>query len=289
MVEAATIAPPLGARSTLGIDTLVWGVGLALLALFGLLLAEMFAAGLPVLSLEFITGEASDAGRSGGISAVLVSTLWVVALAVGIALPLALGTALYISEYLGRGSTLYRLIHGSLDVLSAVPSVVFGLFGNAVFCELLGLGYSLAAGALTLVCMIVPVMVKASVDGLTAVPTELRAAGSALALSKPALIGHIVLPAALPGVASGVLLGVARALAETAALLFTSGYVLRMPDSPLDSGRTLSIHIYDLAMNVAGGDRFAYGSATVLVILLLMINGAIALVSSYAHRRTTDS
>lgn len=265
---------------------LVWFLSGATFLLFVWLIGSMFFYGLDVVSLDFITGEAEDAGRAGGISAVLVSTLWIVGIAIGIAFPVSVAAAVFVVEYLDSDSIFGRWVIGSLDVLAAVPSVIFGLFGNAFFCQMLGFGYSLIAGALTLVCMILPVTIKASMEGLMSVPNHLRAAGTALALRKPTLLWHVILPAALPGIISGALLGLARALAETAALLFTSGYVLRMPESPLDSGRTISIHIYDLAMNVPGGDKAAYGSATVLVLLLIVVNVTVAGVGKYARNRT---
>ena len=145
-----------------------------------------------------------------------------------------------------------------------MPSIVFGLFGNAFFCVALGLGFSILSGGLTLACMILPLMIRATEEGLRAVPQELRLGAAALGLGPAAVFWRLLLPVALPGLAVGLVLGMGRALAETAALLFTSGYVDRMPTSLLDSGRALSIHVYDLAMNVAGGEPRAYATALIL-------------------------
>jgi phosphate transport system permease protein len=122
--------------------------------------------------------------------------------------------------------------------------------------------------------MILPILTRTTEAGLRAAPDEIRMAAAALGLSRTTTLVRLLIPAAAPAVAAGLVLGIARALAETAALLFTSGYGLRMPGSLLDSGRALSVHIYDLAMNVPGGEPRAYGSALVLVGLLLAINGA---------------
>ncbi|MCK5896470.1 MAG: phosphate ABC transporter permease PstA [Cocleimonas sp.] len=250
----------------------VWGIcGLVLLS-FSFILFDIFSHGLSVLSWDFLLQDVRASGREGGIAPVLVSTLMIVASAIAIAFPLSIGTALFLVEFMPSDSRTVRWIENSIDVLASVPSIVFGLFGNALFCDFLGFGYSLLSGSLTLVCMILPFMIKVAIDNLRAVPQEYRYAGSALALSKAVQIRSIFIPYAMEGFIAGALLGIARALAETAALLFTSGYVSRMPESMMDSGRTISIHIYDLSMNVSGGDTAAYGSATILILMLLLIN-----------------
>jgi len=174
-----------------------------------------------------------------------------------------------------------RWIRRSLDVLAGVPSIVFGLFGNAFFCVVLGMGFSILSGGLTLACMVLPILIRSAEQGLRAVPQAQRRAAAGVGLSRGAIVWRIVLPTATPAVLVGVVLGIGRALAETAALIFTSGYVDRMPRSLSDSGRALSIHIYDLAMNIPGGDGNAYASALVLVALLVVIN----LAASLAARR----
>jgi phosphate transport system permease protein len=165
-----------------------------------------------------------------------------------------------------------RVVRRSLDVLASVPSVVFGLFGNAVFCQALGMGFSLLSGGLTLACMVLPFFIRTAEEGLRAVPKDYRLAAASLGLSHTGTLAHILIPAAMPGLLAGFILSVSRSLAETAALIFTSGYVDRMPSSLLESGRTLSVHIYDLSMNVSGGDGMAYSSALVLMIILIVLN-----------------
>ena len=190
-----------------------------------------------------------------------------------VAVPLGVGTALLLSEFSRRGTASGRLVRRSLDVLAGMPSIVFGLFGYALFCRALGLGFSILAGGLTLACMVLPILIRSAEAALRAVPDEVRAASAALGVSKTTTIRSLLLPAAAPGLAVGLILGIGRAIAETAALIFTSGYVDRTPASWMDSGRALSVHIFDLAMNVPGGDDMAYASALVLVGLLLGING----------------
>src|SRR5262249_1418749 len=142
-----------------------------------------------------------------------------------------------------------------------------------LFCRLLGLGFSILSGGLTLACMVLPILIRSVEEGFRAVPDEYRVGAAALGLSRTATLRHLLLPAAVPGLIVGLVLGLGRAIAETAALIFTSGYVDRMPESLFDSGRSLSIHIFDLSFNVPGGDGNAYATALVLVVLLFLING----------------
>ena len=137
----------------------------------------------------------------------------------------------------------------------------------------LGLGFSILSGGLTLACMVLPILIRSTEEGFRSAPEEYRLGAAALGLSRTSTLFHLLLPAAVPGLVVGLVLGIGRAVAETAALIFTSGYVDRMPESLWDSGRSLSIHIFDLSMNVSGGDESAYASALVLLVSLLVING----------------
>jgi len=252
--------------------TCVWGSALVVTASFLWLVGEIIVRGFGALSWEFLTAAPQSSGRAGGISTVIVSTLAILATCLAVSIPLGLGTALFLSEFARGHGRLGRIVRASLDVLAGVPSIVFGLFGNAFFCVVLGFGFSILSGGLTLACMVLPILIRSVELGLRAVPDDYRRAAAALDVSKSRMIRSVLLPAAAPGLVAGLLLGIGRATAETAALIFTSGYVDRMPGSVLDSGRALSIHIYDLAMNVPGGEPNAYGTALVLVGLLLVVN-----------------
>lgn len=267
--------PRLMSRSRLAVRPVE--VGLWLLAalpavLLVWILFDVLRAGLPLVSWDYLTSLPSSAGRAGGILPVLVSTGLILAVCLAASLPLGLGTAVLLAEFVPRHSWPGRLIRISLDILAGVPSIVFGLFGNALFCRLLGLRFSILSGGLTLACMALPLWIRAAQESVQSVPAEYRQGGLALGMSRGATLWKLVLPSALPGLAAGLVLAIGRALAETAALIFTSGYVDRMPHSLHDSGRSLSIHIYDLAMNVAGGNPRASAAATVLVLALLLIN-----------------
>ena len=267
-------------------STLVWSTAALVTVTFCWLLWDILWHGLSHISWTFLTAPPRNAGREGGIGPIIVSTALILSVCLGVSLPIGVGTAVLLAEFTTDASLFGRLIRRSLDVLSGVPSIVFGLFGNAFFCKTLGLGFSILSGGLTLACMVLPILIRSTEEGFRAVPASYRLSAAALGLSRTTTLFHLLLPAAVPGLLVGLVLGVGRAIAETAALIFTSGYVDRMPESLLDSGRTLSIHIFDLSMNVSGGDAHAYASALVLVALLLAINGTASwLAEHWLHRR----
>lgn len=258
---------------------IVWFAVLIVVATFLWLLTDLTVHGMAKINVSFLLGAPENAGRDGGIGTILVSTLLILGVALSATIPLGLGTAVYLSEYTDNAGLLARLIRMSLDVLAGVPSIVFGLFGNALFCVWLGFGFSILSGGLTLACMMLPIFIRSTEAGLSAVSEEWRRGAAALGLTRAAALWHVLLPAAASAMTAGLMLSVGRALAETAALIFTSGYVDRMPDSLSDSGRALSVHIYDLSMNVTGGDESAYGAALVLIVLLVVINSIAASLS----------
>jgi phosphate transport system permease protein len=264
----------------------VWAAALSVTAVFAWLLFDIVRHGVPVISWEFLTATTKNAGRAGGIAPILVSTLLILSVCMAASLPLGVGAAVLLAEFSSTDSLFGRLVRRSLDVLSGVPSIVFGLFGNAFFCKALGMGFSIVSGGLTLACMVLPILIRATEEGFRSVPSDYRQGAAALGLSRTTTLFSLILPAAMPGLIVGLMLGVGRAIAETAALVFTSGYVDRFPESLMDSGRALSVHIFDLSMNVAGGDSRAYASSLVLVVLLLLINSAANGISRrWLHKR----
>lgn len=264
----------------------VWGAAVLVTATFCWLLGDIIWHGLSHISWTFLTAPPENAGRRGGIGPILVSTGLILGVCLAVSLPLGVGTAVLLAEFTSDTNLFGRLTRRSLDVLAGVPSIVFGLFGNAFFCKTLGLGFSILSGGLTLACMVLPILIRSTEEGFRAVPDNYRLSAAALGLSRTATLVHLLLPAAVPGLLVGLVLGVGRAIAETAALIFTSGYVDRMPESLLDSGRALSIHIFDLSMNVSGGDANAYASTLVLVIMLLIINGTASWLATHSlHRK----
>lgn len=254
------------------VAVLCWSAAALTVAAFGGLLWDLAWSGAGRISWTFLTTEPRDAGRAGGISTILVSTALVLGVAVGTALPTGVGCAAYLTEFAPQRGRTARLIGRSLDLLASIPSIVFGLFGMVFFCEVLGMGFSILAGGLTLAGMILPIVVRTTYAGFRSVPDELRFGAAALGMTRTATLRHLLVPGAMHGIVIGTMLGIGRATAETAALIFTSGYVTRMPGSLFDSGRTLSVHIYDLAMNVPGGEPNAHAGAVVLLLFLVSVN-----------------
>lgn len=234
------------------------------------MMADLVTRGGSSVSLEFLTESPARAGREGGIAPILLSTLLVMLVCAVVVLPLGLAAAIGLAEFMQQTGWRGRFLRVGLDVLAGTPSIVFGMFGYAFFCVALGLGVSIASGGLTLAIMVLPLFVRLAEQSLRGVPEDVRRALDALAISRTRATVRVVLPVAMPGVVAAAGLALARALAETAAVLFTCGYAMRMPGSLLDPGRTLSVHVFDLAMNVPGGDGMAYATALTLVAMLLV-------------------
>ncbi|KSV75213.1 hypothetical protein N185_17690 [Sinorhizobium sp. GW3] len=243
----------------------VRAVAILVVVALALIVFHVLQRGMPRLDWEFLTSNPLRGGREGGIAPIIVSTVSVTAIAILVSCPLGIGIALLLEEALLPASAFGRMIRTCLIMLAATPSIVFGLVGNLLFCEWMGFGFSILAGGLTLSLMILPIVACFAESALRSIPSGARLAAIALGMPRWRVVGCVLIPLAIPGILAGVALGIGRAVAESAALIFTSGYVDRMPSSVFDSGRTLAVNILDLAMNVPGGDETAYASATVLL------------------------
>jgi phosphate transport system permease protein len=200
----------------------------------------------------------------------IISTIYMVVLGLGIAAPIGIGAAIYLNEY-AKGGRFVRGIRFATESLAAVPSILFGLFGMMFFLTTLKLGFSILAGALTIAMMVLPTMVKTTEEALKTVPNAYREGSLALGASKFSTIGKVVLPNALPGILTGIVLGTGRIVGETAAIYLTAGTMYKLPSSPLESGRTLSVHLYLLAKEGISFSE-AYGTALVLLLVILVLN-----------------
>ncbi len=250
--------------------SLLWALtGFTLLILI-VIIVNISVEGLPRVSLSFLTQPPHDMGRSGGIFSTLVATAFITALAIAVATPLGVGTAVYLTEYT-RESWLTRLIRFGAECLAGVPSIILGLFGFVLFVLKLGFGWSVLSGGLTLAIMVLPIIIRTSEEAIKAVPEEYRVVCCSLGLSRWQTIARIVLPSALPGITTGVMLSVGRSLGETAVLLFTAGAALRTPVSLFDSGRTMAVHFYILAREGISLPN-AYATAAVLMFSILGLN-----------------
>jgi phosphate transport system permease protein len=250
--------------------SLLWAMtGFTLLILI-FIIVDIAIKGLPQVTLSFLSHEPQDMGRAGGIFSTIVATAYITLLAILLAAPFGVGTAIYLTEYTREG-WITRIIRFGSECLAGVPSIILGLFGFVLFVIKLGFGWSVLSGALTLGIMVLPIIIRTSEEAIKAVPQEYREACYTLGLSQWQTITRIVLPSALPGITTGIMLSVGRSLGETAVLLFTAGAALRTPVSLFDSGRTMAVHFYILAREGLSMPN-AYGTAAVLVISILAIN-----------------
>ena len=256
----------------MGIRVLTYTIVVAILYVLG----DIVVHGAPALSWEFLTTMPAKSGAEGGILPAIVGTVCLVLGTMGIALPVGMGAAIYLTEYAGRG-WLTEWIHLAIFTLAGVPSIVFGLLGLGLFVIFLGFGASILAGSLTLALMILPVVIVASEEAMRAVPSSLREASLALGATRWQTIWRSVLPYSLPGMLTGSILGIARAAGETAPILFTAAafYLPRLPNSIFDPVMALPYHLYILATQHP--DTIAvrpkqYGTALVLVALILGVN-----------------
>lgn len=249
----------------------------------GKILWDLISAGITKIELSFFVENPNEID-GGGIFSVLVSTFWILVIAIGSTLPIAISTAIWLNQSPQKRTRIRSIVRISLDVLAGVPSVVFGLAGQLFFCQFLAMGYSILAGGLTLACMILPLMTRVFEDSFRSIPSDYLVAAKNLGLSKATTVFRILLPQAFGGIVVGTLLALCRAVSETAALLFTSGSVYRTPTSLFDSGRTLSVHVYELAMN-PGGDSGANATALVLIVLVLATSGFASFLTFLWRRR----
>lgn len=210
----------------------------------------------------------------------IINTLIMIAVSLGISTPLGVFTAIYLVEYAGRENPFVRIIRMTAETLSGIPSIVYGLFGMLFFVTYLKWGYSILSGSVTLSIMVLPLIMRTTEESLKSVPDMYREASFGLGAGKLRTIFRIVLPSAIPGILSGIILAMGRIIGETAALIYTAGTVAELPESLMSSGRTLSIHMYLLSSEGFNTNE-AYATAVVLLAVILIINAA----STKAARR----
>ncbi len=250
-------------------------VGLNAQALFTVSILVVIVAiicvkGFPYINFAFIFSSPEDMGRHGGIFPAIVGTIQLALLSILFATPLGLGTAIFLTEYT-KESIFTKFIRFGVESLAGIPSILYGLFGFIFFVIKLKMGWSLLAGVLTVTIMILPTIIRTSEEAIRAVPRQLRIVSYSLSASKWETIKKVVLPAAMPGILTGIMLSIGRAVGETAAVIFTMGSSLRLPLSIMDSGRTMAVHFYILAREGISMEK-AYGTALVLVLSILLIN-----------------
>ncbi len=252
-----------------------------------LVVGAILINGIGAIRWEFLTAMPRDGMKAGGILPAIVGTLILTLGTALVAIPVGVGGAVYLSEY-SRDTWLTRAIRLAIINLAGIPSVVYGLFGLGMFVLFLRFGTSILAGALTLAIMTRPVSISAAEEALRSVPVEFRTVNASLGGTRWQGIRQIVLPQALPGIITGVILGLLRAAGETAPILFTVAafYLPRLPQSPFDQTMALPYHLYVISTQVPGMPlEIQYGTALVLLALVLSMNLAATLIRSYFRRR----
>ncbi len=252
----------------------------------GLIVVTIIQKGLPAINWQFLSDIPRQGMRAGGIFPALIGTIYLVAGAIIFALPIGLLAAVYLSEY-SRDNLLTRMIKLAIVNLAGVPSVVYGLFGLALFVVFFKFGASILSGSLTLGIMILPIIITASREAMESVPYSFREVSLSLGASKWQTIRHIVLPNAIPGILTGTILGLGRAAGETAPILFTVAafYLPQLPNSVFDQAMALPYHLYVISTQVPNVDeKIRYGTAFVLLALVLFMN-LIAIIIRYKFRK----
>ena len=259
----------------------LWLCGFFVLALLVAFLAYILYKGLPVLSLSFIFGRSSDIMAGGGVGSQLFNSFYLLFLSMLVSIPVAVGAGIYLAEY-ARDTRFTRAIRLSVECLATVPSIVLGLIGMIVFVNATGFGFSILGGALTLVLLNLPMLVRVTEETLHTIPASYREASLALGATKLQTLTRVVLPAALPGILTGITLTAGRALGETAILIFTAGTTVSryMYDTDLlAGGETLAVHLWYLLSTglVPDRDAIANGIGALLIFTILIFNLGLAL------------
>ena len=246
-----------------------WGLGLLTLLILIVIIGYILINGLPHISWEFLTTSPKDFGAEGGILPMIVSTIYVTFFAVLIATPIGVGSAIYLYEYAGEGKFV-KAIRFCSESLASLPSIIFGLFGLAFFVEFLNLGWCILSASLTLAIMAMPTIMRTAENALEAVPPNYREGSLGMGATRWQTIENVILPAAIPGIITGVILGMARAIEETAAIMYTVGSSTAIPITIFDPARPLPLHLYMLATEgISIPNTFA--TATVLIVIILAI------------------
>lgn len=253
-------------------------IGLTLLALL-LLLVDIFSRGARFLDLDFLTGVPSRRPERAGALPAIVGSLYLGVLTAVITFPVGIAAALYLREY-ARDSVLTRLLRVNILNLAGVPSIVYGIFGLALFVRAIGLGYTLLAGAMTISLLILPVVIIASIEAIDAVPDSQREAAYALGATRWQMVSRSILPAAAPGILTGIILAMARAIGETAPLILVGAvtFVTYLPD-PIEGGYTvLPIQIYSWAGRFQEDFQDLSASGIIVMLIVLLVLNAVALI-----------
>lgn len=247
-------------------------VGLSVIitvCVLGFIIAYILIRGIPNISIDLFAWEYTSDNVS--MMPAIINTLIMTALSLLIAVPIGIFSAIYLVEYAGKGNKLVNVIRVTAETLTGIPSIVYGLFGMLFFVTGLKLGYSMIAGIFTISIMVLPVVIRTTEEALMAVSDTFREGSYGLGAGRVRTIFRIVLPSAIPGILSGVILAIGRIVGETAALMYTAGTVSDVADSLFSSGRTLAVHMYCLSSEGLHMEE-SYATAAVLLLIVMLIN-----------------
>ena len=264
------------------LTVLVWASAAITITFLLWILFYIVKNGANHVSWSFVTSTYTRLGGVSGIWPMIVTTVYMVVLSIGIAAPIGIMTAIYLTEYAKPGSKLVKVIRYATESLAGIPSIIYGLFGMTFFVSIMGLGFSILSGALTLSILLLPVIIRTTEEAIMAVPLAYREGAYALGSSRIYTIWKLILPSAMPGIVTALILSIGRVIGESAPVFLTAGMVARIPESVFDSGRTLTVHLYMLTTELYTQHDWdmAFATATVLVILVFMINLLTKLVAS---------
>ncbi|MBK5210738.1 MAG: phosphate ABC transporter permease PstA [Coriobacteriia bacterium] len=248
----------------------LWTAAIITVAMFAIIILYIIIRGIGVISPAFIFTWPKGVNSEGGIWPTIVSTLYVTALSMIITTPIAVLAAVYLAEYAKQGR-IVRLIRYAADSLSSVPSIVMGLFGFAFFVETLGIPLSMLSASMALSLLMMPIVMRTTEEAIRAVPRYIRWGSYGLGATKWQTVSKVVLPWAMPRIITGLVLAMGRAVGETAVVFYTMGQAINLPVTPLDSGRSMPVHLYLLAVEGINM-KAAYGTAFLLMILILAFN-----------------
>lgn len=270
----------------------IWLAGIIAVAALLFIVGYVVSNGFKVINLEFLTTRpAGGVSGKGGISTTIVTTVYLVILTLAIAAPLGIGTAVfmveYTTDYAGKKNFvgyLISLIRTSVEILAGVPSIIFGLFGFAVFVSYMKLKFSLLSAGLSGACLVLPLIIRTTEEALLTVPKSYREGSLALGTTKWQMVFDVVLPSAMPGIITGIVLSVGRVIAETAVFWVTLGGSYRLPKNLLSSGRTMALHVYMLASETTAFDK-ALGTSAILIVIIILLNLAINITSKQFSKK----
>lgn len=247
----------------------LWGAAFISVAILLVIVGYIFYKGFSYISFDFIFGDYSPVG-GGGIWPMIVTTIYSILISLAIATPIGILAAVYLHEYAKQGR-LVKMIRYATESLTGIPSIIYGLFGAVFFVTTLKLGMSIIAASLTLTIIVLPVIIRTTEEALKTVPSTYREGSLALGTTKLQTLYKIILPSAMPGILSGIILSIGRIVGESAAIFLTAGTVAAMPDSIFSSARTLTVHSY-LVTQESGDIGLAAAIGIVLIAIILMLN-----------------